>query len=465
MNKTGLFLIIIAGCSLLDSCSTKKQELISIFETTDVHGAVFPFDFIEQKSLDVSLANAATYLSNSKKADSKYILLDNGDNLQGQPGEYYYNFIDTLSPHLNAEIMNYLGYDAACVGNHDIETGHSVYDRIRKEYRFPLLAANAVDILTGKPYFKSYIIINKYDVKIAVMGLITPAVPYWLPEKLYSGIKFRNMLETAEEWMPVILSEKPDLVVGLFHSGWDRSYTSGKSDSILENGSAEVAYNVPGFDIIFNGHDHEVVNERIINTNGDTVLILDGGSRSEKIARADIILTKKGLKGRKMKRVTGIITDLKAYSPDNEYINKFSRQYQTVNEFVNRVIGTSTASICSKESYFGSSAFVDLVHSVQLKTSGADISFSAPLTFNTCIKKGAVKISDMFKLYRFENMLYTLKMSGEEIKNYLEYSYAGWFNTIKGPEDLLIKLKTGNDGNPYKKSNKVYLQNPPYDFD
>jgi len=96
-----------------------------------------------------------------------------------------------------------------------------VYDRLMNEYNFPLLGANAVDIKSGKPYFKPYTIIEKNKIRIAVLGLVTPAIPNWLPEELYSGIEFRDMVETAKKWMPEIMKQKPDLVVGLFHAGWN----------------------------------------------------------------------------------------------------------------------------------------------------------------------------------------------------------------------------------------------------
>ena len=66
------------------------------------------------------------------------------------------------------------------------------------QYDFPLLAANAVSKATGKPYFNPYTIIEKNGIKVAILGLITPAVPRWLPPELYSGIGFRDMLETAK---------------------------------------------------------------------------------------------------------------------------------------------------------------------------------------------------------------------------------------------------------------------------
>jgi 2',3'-cyclic-nucleotide 2'-phosphodiesterase / 3'-nucleotidase len=451
---------------LLVSCSGTGKKSISIIETTDVHGVILPYDFIEKEKMDFSMASSFNYIKQIRKAKDITLLLDNGDNLQGQPEVYYYNFIDSVQPHFVAEVMNYMGYDAGTIGNHDIETGHAVYDRLVKAYNFPLLAANAIDIKTAKPYFKPYQIIEKEGIKIAVLGLVTPAIPNWLPKELYSGIEFKDMVETARKWMPVILNEKPDLVVGLFHSGWDR--TGGKlqnTDNLNENGSATVAYNVPGFDIIFNGHDHKLANEKFVNSVGDTILILNGGSRSEKLAEADIILTSGKIKGKRHMKIAGKIINVADFKPDPEFITKFMPQYKTIDEYVNRVIGNSSATITSRDSYFGSSAFVDMIQTIQLKITGADISFAAPLSFDVKINKGPITVGDMFKLYRFENLLYTMSLSGEEIQKYLEYSYSEWLNTMKGPDDLLLKLRTGKDGRPTLTNDKAWFKNQSYNFD
>jgi 2',3'-cyclic-nucleotide 2'-phosphodiesterase/3'-nucleotidase len=450
----------------LVSCSGTSNKSISILETTDVHGVILPYDYIEKEKLNASLASAFTYIRQIREEKDATILLDDGDNLQGQPEVYYYNFIDTVSPHFLAEVMNYMGYDAGTVGNHDVEAGHAVYDRLVKKYSFPLLAANAVDIKTGKPYFKPYYIIVKEGIKIAVFGLVTPAIPNWLPQELYAGIEFRDMVETAKLWMPVILNEKPDLVVGLFHSGWDRSReVSQNSVPLNENGSAAVAYNVPGFDIIFNGHDHRLANEKFVNAAGDTVLILDGGSKSEKIAQADITFSSKKIKGKKQRKITGQIINVADFKPDPEFITRFTPQHKIIDGYVNREIGNSSATISSRDAYFGSSAFIDMIHSIQLEITGADISFAAPLSFDVQISKGPITVGDMFKLYRFENMLYTMTMSGEEIQKYLEYSYSEWFNTMTGPGNILLKLRTGKDGKPLLTDGKAWLRNQPYNFD
>jgi len=450
----------------LVSCTETGPKTISILETTDIHGVVFPYDFIENEEINVSLASSFTLIRQLRKEKDAVLLLDNGDNLQGQPTVYYYNFIDTVSTHILSEVFNYMEYDAGTVGNHDIEAGHSVYDRLVKEYDFPLLAANAVNSETGEPYFKPYHVIVKDGIKVVVFGLVTPAIPNWLPRELYEGIEFKDMLETAKQWMPLILDEKPDLVVGLFHSGWDSSKSETEDgDNARENGSASVAFNVPGFDIIFTGHDHKLANEKFVNSAGDTVLILNGGSKSQKIAQADVTLYSKKSGGKSKKSITGKLVSVSDFKPDSGFIARFASRQECISKYVNQVIGNSTASISSRDSYFGPSAFVDLIHLIQLEITGADISFAAPLSFDVQIAKGPVSVGDMFKLYRFENMLYTMELSGDEIQKYIEYSYAGWFNTMQSATDVLLKFRTGKEGKPQVTDGKMWLKNQPYNFD
>ena len=458
------FLMIITGfllVALLFSCSEKQQEKLIILETTDLHGVIFPFDFIGNEELEASLSHSASYIKEIRGRKEKLILLDNGDNLQGQPTMYYYNFIDTVSQHFSAEAMNYLGYDAGTAGNHDIEAGHSVYDRLMKQYNFPLLAANAVDVITGEPYFEPYTIIQKDGIKVAVIGLVTPLIPQWLPPELYSGIEFRGMVETAKKWMPAILDEKPDLVVGLFHSGFNQEEFESRREAFLtEDGSAAVAYNVPGFDIIFNGHDHNLANEKFVTAKGDTVLMLNGGSRGRTLARAEITFSSGNTK-----KITGSIVDVKGFEPDREFMEKFGPQKKTIHDYVDKVIGNAETTLSSRESYFGPSAFVDMIHEVQLDITGADISFTAPLSFDVKIPAGPVRVGDMFKLYRYENMLYTMNLRGQEILDYLEFSYSGWFNTMNNANDVLLKLRMGKNGKPVLTDGKAWLANQPYNFD
>lgn len=113
-------------------------------------------------------------------------------------------------------------YDAQVFGNHDVETGHPVYDKWIKELNCPVLGSNIISTSTGEPYVKPYLILNREGVKVAVLGMITPAIPNWLTENLWSGLKFENMVTNARKWVKYLQeNEKPDVIIGLFHSGKD----------------------------------------------------------------------------------------------------------------------------------------------------------------------------------------------------------------------------------------------------
>jgi 2',3'-cyclic-nucleotide 2'-phosphodiesterase/3'-nucleotidase len=225
-----------------------------------------------------------------------------------------------------------------------------------------------------------------------------------------------------------------------------------------------IAYNIPGFDIIFTGHDHRITNEKIVNSAGDTVLILNGGSRSLNLARADVTISR-GKNGKLIKVLSGKIVKVADHKPDIEFLQKFEKKHNEILSYVNEVIGNSSGTVSSRDSYFGPSGFVDMIHSLQLDITGADISFAAPLSFDVKISEGPVTVGDMFKLYRFENMLYTMSMTGAEINNYLEYSYAGWLNTVKRPGDLMLKLRRDKDDKLIITEGKAWLRNPAYNFD
>jgi 2',3'-cyclic-nucleotide 2'-phosphodiesterase/3'-nucleotidase len=376
------------------------------------------------------------------------ILLDNGDMLQGDPMTYYYNCIDTTQMNIYADAMKFMHYDAATIGNHDIETGHDVYDKFRREINFPWLAANAINTETNEPYFEPYVVIERQGIKIAVLGLITPSVPSWLPEFLWKGIEFEDMIESAEKWVSIIKErENPDLIIGLFHSGVDFTYNDEDEDTYKnENASQLVAEQVPGFDVVFVGHDHTGWNYKIENEEGDSVLILGPLSRARTIAVANIEMEFDSAKGKwDRKNVSGESVEIKNYWADDHFMSKFLLDLNIVKNFTETPLGQITNSVSSSESLFGPSEFIDVIHTAQLEITGADISFASPLSFNTTIDSGWIKVKELFKLYHYENYLYTMALTGEEIKNYLEYSFGNWFNEMASETDHLLKFKFNDD--------------------
>lgn len=453
MSLKSIFSQIAALSLLLASCSSESRQHmninIRIIETTDVHGSIFPFDYIQNKEVANSLASVYTFVKQQRANDSiETILLDNGDILQGQPVVYYSNFEKTNTEHICASVMNFMQYDAGTVGNHDIEAGHPVYDKLRKEFNFPWMAANAVDKKTGKAYFKPYTVINRKGVKIAILGMITPAIPNWLPEKIWKGIEFEDMVESAKKWVKIIKEkEHPDLLVGLFHSGVDYTYNNQADTSYKnENASKLVAEKVPGFDVVLAGHDHREYNLWLKSADSSDVLLIDPRSHARYMGVVDVGFSWDEQKKQYDKTINGNIVSTSDYLPDSVFMNKFADYSDKIEKYVHRPIGSFTKSVSSRDALFGDSEFSDLIHRIQLEISNADISFTAPLSYDTQIKKGKVYISDMFKLYRFENLLYTMSLSGLEIKNYLEYSTGLWFNEMNDENDHLLKLKETTDG-------------------
>ncbi|MCU7495492.1 MAG: bifunctional metallophosphatase/5'-nucleotidase [Ignavibacteria bacterium] len=469
-GKTFLSVLFILNI-LISTLSVAQTVKLKIIETSDVHGAIFPFDFRNNKPSGTSLAQVCSYVRQERNnKDQQVVLLDNGDILQGQPVVYYYNFEKTSLPHILSQAMNFMQYDAASVGNHDIETGHPVYDRVNREFNFPWMAANAVDKKTGQPYFKPYAIIERNGVKIAVLGLITPAIPNWLPEKIWAGMEFEDMIQTAAKWVKIIKEkEKPDLIVGLFHSGVEYNYNNQTADMPKnENASELVAERVAGFDVIFTGHDHKIWNKSIQNPEGKGILLLGPNNDARTVATADLVLNyDKPSHSWKKESAKGEIIEIRNYKPDEEFMQKFTPAMQEVKDYVAKPIGNFTETISTRESMFGDSPFMDLIHSIQLDLTKADVSFAAPLSFDTKIDKGDVYVRDMFKLYKFENLLYTMELTGKEIKGFLEHSYSLWFNQMKDSSDHLINFKLDENGKPAKnaRDNIYELKAPYYNFD
>ena len=460
-----LLLILISISPLLG-----QNIKLKIIETTDSHGAIYPYNFMEMKPQNHSLSQVLTYVEKERaNKNQEVVLLSNGDILQGTPAVYYYNFEDINSAHVYAEVMNYMQYDAGSVGNHDIETGHNVYDSFVRQLNFPWLSANSVDVKSLKPYFQPYTIIKRKNIKIAVLGLTTPAIPNWLPQKIWAGMEFRDMVETAKLWIPIIKqNDNPQIIVGLFHSGGDPTYNGQTVESYKnENASRLVAEQVPGFDIVFTGHDHHGWNTFVNNPDGDSVLLIGGTSSARTFAEVTIDLTYNDNSQKWNKNVSGKLINSKNYTPNEDFQNNFKSQFEIVKKYVSKEIGVFTETISSRESLFGDSPFVDLIHKIQLEITKADISFAAPLTFNTKINKGKIFVKDMFKLYKYENLLYTMDLSGKEIKDILEYSAAIWFNKMKDENDDLLKFAKDEAGKLKwsERSNSPMLEERFYNFE
>ena len=453
MKKTIIISLALMCLTTMTMAKKEKTVTLKLVETSDVHGAFFPYNFTERKPMQGTMARVSTYLKEQRKLYGKnLILMDNGDILQGQPTSYYTNYVKTDEPNIAAAVINYLQYDAQTFGNHDVETGHAVYDKWIKDLNCPTLGANIIDVKTGKPYVAPYTILQRDGVKIAILGMLTPAIPNWLHENLWKGLRFEEMIASTRKWVKVLKEEeKADLIIGLFHSGWEGGITT---EQYEEDVTRKIAEQISDFDVVFFGHDHTERN--VILDNG--VLCMDPSCNAVKVAEATIQCTRKNGEWVVTKK-EGQLIDVTKKAIDEDFVRHFQPQMDSIKHYIERQIGTFLTTISSRDAFFGSAAFVDYIHQLQLEETYADISLTAPLVFDTEIKAGPVYMSDMFKLYRFENQIYALRMTGREVRQLLELSYDQWVNTMKSPDDHIMLLAPKAPGDNQREGFKNYTFN------
>ena len=377
------------------------------------------------------------YVDSLREAVGKenVLLLDAGDCLQGDNAAYYYNYVDTSVPHLFPRVMAYMGYDAVIVGNHDIETGHDVYDRVNAELEasgIPWLGGNAVRNDNGEPYFPVYKIFDKAGMKVAVLGFNNANISAWLSESLWEGMTFKSLVPLVQQWVDRVNSEfKPDVTVAVVHSG-----TGEGNGQVLENQGLDLLYSLKGVDLLVTAHDHSPY-----TTVYEGCGFLNGGARAGNVGYAEITAQKRGSK-LLSKEVQTRIVRMDKRKVDKEMQRVFDPEYQAVKAFTNKKVGSLAMDMKTRDAYAGMSDYINLVHRVQLTAPEAQISFAAPLTFNGTVKEGELVFNDMFTIYPYENQMFVVRLKGDEIKNYLEYSYDGWIQT---PGEHVLKIKSSPD--------------------
>ncbi|MEI0567475.1 bifunctional UDP-sugar hydrolase/5'-nucleotidase [Brachyspira pulli] len=470
--KRGYIIMSILLSALLTnvSCNSNNKRVypegeidFTIVQTTDIHGMIFPYNFITDEEENTSMAHISTYVKQLRNEGKTVLLLDDGDSLQGQPTVYYYNFVATNEPHIWAEVLNYMNYDAIGVGNHDIEAGHSVYDKLAKELKAPLISANLVDEKTQKPYFKPYTIIEKNGVKIAVLALIEPAIDRQLPKVLYEGLSTEDMVESAKKWVKTIKDkENPDMIIGLFHAG--ANHTEDKETFKNENASQLVAEQVDGFDLILVGHDHQgwmgfgydetskQKTKEVKSPSGKIVPIYGGINAARYIVSIDVNMKYNKDNNAWDIKFDGTLLEPSSFEADKEFLDKFASAKENITKWVGRDIGNLNTKLTSDEAIFGDSYFLSFIHQLQFEIAEkelgekVDFSFAAPLSKDAVLNNGTVKVRDMFSLYPYENFFYVMKLTGKQIKDFMEYSYGRWFNTMTNINDHVIAFKKDAKG-------------------
>jgi 2',3'-cyclic-nucleotide 2'-phosphodiesterase/3'-nucleotidase len=251
--------------------STSKRAHVVILSTTDMHGRIFPIDYYTNKYDNVGIAKVATLVKQARKDDPDLLLVDSGDTIQGTPLEYLHNKRNNTPPDPMMLTMNALKYDAMAVGNHEYNFGLKVLEKARSEAKFPWLSANTYETganATPSTHYEPYVIKEVQGVRIGILGLTTPGIPYWENVPNYAGLEFHETVSEAKKWVPILREkERVDVVVIAMHMGIEEDLRTGipnPSTVPNENAAIAIARQVPGVDVILMG-THPSRSERSVH--------------------------------------------------------------------------------------------------------------------------------------------------------------------------------------------------------
>jgi 2',3'-cyclic-nucleotide 2'-phosphodiesterase/3'-nucleotidase/5'-nucleotidase len=399
---------------------------ITLLETSDVHGVIYPYDYFKDAPANGGLAQLSTLIKGVRADNPNTLLLDDGDNQQGTPLTYYFNKVDTTSPNPMIAAMNIMGYDAMTLGNHEFNYGLSVIDKARSESKFPWLSANIYKE-DGTNYFTPYIVKTVAGVKIGILGLTTKNIPNWEVPATIKGLVFKDTVEEAQKWVKILKdTEKVDLVVLLAHEGFEKDIDTGKDlGTSIENQCYAIATTVPGIDVMLTGHTHLSIPGKTLNG----VLVMQPKNAGVEICKADITMEQTDT-GWKVATKTG--TNLPVTSAtvaDQAILDATKTQHEAAINYMKQPLGEATGDFPGATSRTEDSAIVDLIQKVQMKYANTDLSLAAMLPgVAPSFKSGPLTVRDMYSLYIYENTLFAISVTGQQIKDELEWS-ASYFNT------------------------------------
>ncbi|MFI2641406.1 bifunctional metallophosphatase/5'-nucleotidase [Streptomyces sp. NPDC018610] len=426
----------------------------SILGTTDLHSHVFDWDYYTDAAYkdaqgdSVGVARVATLVERQRaaKGEDRVLLVDAGDIIQGTSLAYYFARVDPITgkgghkgpAHPMAVAMNHMRYDAAALGNHEFNYGIDVLREFEKQCDFPLLGANALDARTLRPAFQPYAVKRirvpgAPDIKVGVLGLTNPGIALWDKDNVSGKMAFTGLVEQARKYVPRLRALGCDVVFLTDHSGLDGSSSYGDELPYVENASNLVAEQVPGIDAILVGHTHVEVSSYTVRNEqtGKDVVLSEPYCYGMRLTVFDFDLELRH--GRwQVTEVKAQTLDPKDAEEDPEITRLLKADHELVVTYVNTPVGTCTQDLSGAEACWRDVPIMDFIHEVQSKSvaaglSAADaalplVSVAAPFSRTADIPAGDVTIRDIAGLYIYDNTLYAKKLTGAQLKDYLEYA-------------------------------------------
>jgi len=436
----------------------RNQFQLTVLGTTDLHNNVFNWDYFKDMPYSdsagnkIGIAQAATLIKavRAERGAGHTLTIDSGDTIQGTPLAYYFAKVNPISDtvkHPMALAMNAVGYDAVGLGNHEFNYGIPMLRTWEKQLDFPLLGANVHDAVSGRRAFTPYVLKRVKTengwLTVGLVGFVTPGCALWDRDNVQGKLDFNGIVEEAKTVIPEMKAAGADVVIVSSHSGATPGSSYGDALPFPENASTQLAEEVPGIDAILVGHAHLEIPERFVinKATGRQVLLTEPLKWGMRVAVIDLQLTK----DRGQWSVTSAhshLLDAKTADADPAVVGAVQAGHEATVKYVNQVIGTSTAPLSTATACWGDSAAIDAINYVQASTIKAELangpaaslpvlSIAAAFSRAVDVKAGPLTIRDVAGLYIFDNTLLSIKVTGAQVKAYLEWS-AQYFKPVAG---------------------------------
>ncbi|HDY7458427.1 TPA: 2',3'-cyclic-nucleotide 2'-phosphodiesterase [Vibrio vulnificus] len=467
-----LSLAVLSSMLVMAGPAMAETIKLRIIETTDIHTNVMDYDYYKDKpSQQIGLTRAATLVKQARGEVVNSVLVDNGDLIQGSPmGDYMAaKGIKAGEVHPVYKAMNQLSYDVGNIGNHEFNYGLEFLAETINDADFPYVSANVFDKKTGKHYFKPYIIkdhtfkdVNgeEHTIKVGYIGFVPPQIMVWDKKNLEGKVFAKDIKETAEELVPQMKKEGADVIVAIPHSGVSSDpYKIGAENSVY------YLSEVDGIDSIAFGHSHAVfpgkgfdniqgVDNQAGTING--VAAVMPGRWGSHVGIIDLELQQKEgkwtvVKGQAEARpIFDKTTKKPLVDADAAMVKALEADHKGTREFVNQPIGKANDVMYSFLALVQDDPTVQIVNLAQkdyverfiqgdpdlagLPVLSAAAPFKAggrkndPANF-TEVESGQLTFRNAADLYLYPNTLVAMKVTGHEVKEWLECS-AGQFKQI-----------------------------------
>lgn len=450
---TALFLTLNLAIPQSAAAVDTTAKTIQILATSDTHGMFLPYDYaINAPTSNGSLAQIYTKVKELRTANPSTILVDAGDIIQSNSADIFLK--DDIHPMIKA--MNDMKYDAVTVGNHEFNYGVPTLQKVMAKATMPVLGGNVFEKNSDKPIFAPYTIVERDGVKIGIIGMVTQNITRWDAENLKN---YKVTVPTDETKKAIkAIKDKVDVLVAVQHMSETEEY------GITGSSLTALAKECPELTVIVGAHEHKAVGYANAQVSYNGIKVLENTSPATTIGKIDIKLSKvngKYVVADKLKDVTTDLISIKGVEADKDLSAALEPFNVKAKADADQIIGTLTGGDLVPaaeikgipQAQVQATAMIDLINKVQMFYAKADVSAAAAFDSRANIKAGTIKKSDASLIYKYANTLYVFKMTGKQLKRYMEWS-AQYYNTYK-PGDLTVSFSENVRGYNYDMFNGV----------